>query len=203
MHSVPNDALCFLSPAALVQAQLVLRIIGLRSSPYRRVRASFEITTVPAFARRPCPSSFDSWVQAPRVLQALPPVPGAESDGEENYEFGAQVGSEADREAAVTRTQKAVTVAEVEAAALTSTHHSWCYNSEDVISMEDFGKDFAVCLTAQTVSFSIGLTAPITISSAARGVSNKGHHKEKRHPRESLRCTHPSAALPAARFNRD
>ena len=47
----------------------------------------------------------------------------AESDGEKNYEFGARVGSEADREAAVTRTQMAVTVAEVEAAALTSTHH--------------------------------------------------------------------------------
>ena len=116
-------------PPALVQAQLVLRTLGLRSSPNRRVRASFKITTIPAlkFAHRLCPSSFDRWFETPKVLRALPPGPGAasvvESDGEENYEFGARVGSEEDREGAVTRTQKAVTVAEVEAAALTSTHH--------------------------------------------------------------------------------
>ena len=125
----------------------------------------------------------------------------AESDGEENYEFGARVGSKADHEAAVTRTQKAVIVTEVEAAALTSTHHG--VTTLDVLSIEDFEKDFGVCLTAQTVSFSNGVTAPIKVSSAARGVSNKRHHKARRHPRESLRCTHSSAALPAARFNHD
>ena len=63
--------------------------------------------------------------------------------------FEARVGPEADREVTVTRIQKAVTVVEVEAAAVMLTHDG--VTTLDVLSMEDFEKYFGVCRTAQTV----------------------------------------------------